>query len=82
MGIAKNLREIRSNLEGLGLTVTEIYQTNKHVKFYVEYQGHKRMFVRSLTPSDARANLNFLGDVKRWMKSPPTEIGKYLPAGS
>ena len=64
----RRLREIKDDLNRLGVAVTEIFQTRKHLKIYLQFKNRERMFVRSLTPSDGRANLNFLGDVKRWMR--------------
>ena len=64
----RRLREIKDDLNRLGVAVTGIFHTRKHLKIYLQFENRERMFVRSLTPSDGRTNLNFLGDVKRWMR--------------
>ena len=65
----KSLRDAKEKIEKMGVEITSVDQHRNHLKIHVIYGIRERMFIKALTPSDKRAELNFLGDVKRWMKS-------------
>ena len=65
----KHIREANDLLISLDVAVQDIEITRRHVKFWVSYNGVEGMFVRSSTPSDARSNVKFKCDIKRWIKS-------------
>ena len=65
----KSLRDSKEKIEKMGVEITSVDQHRNHLKIHVRYGIRERMFIKALTPSDKRAELNFLGDVKRWMKS-------------
>jgi hypothetical protein len=69
MGQIKALKEIEEKIEKLGATVLSVEHHRNHYKFRLEYKNVSRMFVKAFTPSDFRGELNFFGDVKRWMRS-------------
>ena len=74
MTSVKSFREAIEYLERLGLEV-ELVKTKTHLRFYCKKDGHERFFVKSASPSDKRATLNFYSDVRRWVKSLPTTTG-------
>jgi len=65
----KSLRDAKEKIENMGVEITSVDQHRNHLKIYVRYGTKERMFIKALTPSDRRAELNFLGDVKRWMRN-------------
>ena len=65
----KSLRDAKEKIEKMGVEITSVDQHRNHLKIHVRYGIRERMFIKALTPSDKRAELNFLGDVKRWIKS-------------
>ena len=71
MASVKSYHEVIKSLEGLGLKV-ELVRSKNHLRYYCKKGEHERFFVASASPSDHRARLNFLSDVKRWVRSLPT----------
>jgi len=65
----KRVREIKEVFSKCGADIEEIQHTFRHFKIYARRGTHKKIFIASCTPSDGRGNLNFRGDVKRWVRS-------------
>lgn len=69
MSSKKQLKLAEEKIGEMGAKVLSIEQHRNHFKLRVEYKDQTRMFVKAVTPSDNRAEMNFLGDVKRWMRN-------------
>jgi hypothetical protein len=61
-------REVEAELSKLGLDSFTVMQT-KHYKIAARYNGKRKMFFFSRTPSCPRALPNFTAEVRRWMRS-------------
>jgi hypothetical protein len=78
LGIGKNMSNVKSRravveyLTNLGLEV-ELNVTKNHLRYYCKKGTHEKFFVKANSPSDYRAELNFQHDVRRWLRSLPTE---------
>jgi hypothetical protein len=68
MSKVKARREVFDYLISLGLEV-ELVVTKNHLRYYCKKGSHEKFFVKSASPSDHRAELNFQHDVRRWVKS-------------
>lgn len=67
MATKKHIRDTKELLTECGVDVTTVEISRKHLKFFVQIGSHKHLFVRSATPSDGRSEMNFKGDVRRWI---------------
>ena len=65
----REIKEIEKAIQSIGVKIDDIAQGGKHIKIKLNYLGNKKTFIKANTASDHRSNLNFMGDIKRWMKS-------------
>jgi hypothetical protein len=72
MSKAKSRREVSNYLTDLGLEV-EIVLTKNHLRYVCKKGTHEKFFIKANSPSDHRAELNFQHDVRRWLRSLPSE---------
>jgi hypothetical protein len=68
MATIKHVRETKELLRGCGVIVTDVVLTKNHIKFYVQFGSHTRLFIRAASPSDGRSGLNFKSDVRKWLE--------------
>ena len=64
----KHYKDMKEMIRSLGITIESSEANGNHLKFFVNKDGHRKMFVTARTPSDSRGPLNFKGDIKKWMK--------------
>ena len=66
---SKRIMTYESILEDEGVLVTNQAHTAKgHLRFLVEYDNHKRIFIAPGSCSDGRGLAQFRGDVRRWVR--------------
>jgi hypothetical protein len=64
----KAMSIIKSALPDLDGDV-ELVSRNKHAKLVVAHKGSIKSFFMSCSPSDHRGMMNFISDIRRWMRS-------------
>ena len=62
-------RELRANLEMIGLREITVTRIGKHARVTGEFAGTTLHHIAPVTPSDRRSMLNILGDVKRRIRA-------------
>lgn len=68
MSHKKIIRGTAEIFDRLKVKIEAVEITKKHIKFWVRERNSPKVFIRSSTPSDRRAEMNFECDVKRWLR--------------
>jgi hypothetical protein len=67
--MTKRIATYESILEDEGVLVTNQAHTGRgHLRFLVEYEGAKRIFIAPGSCGDFRGLTKFRGDVRRWVR--------------
>lgn len=69
MSTNKSIRDAKMALQSLNCTVVSVEYVKSHIKFVVCYKEQTRFFFLPCSGSDRRGMLNWIGDVKRWIRS-------------